>query len=493
MTIDQVLISVSPGETRVALLEGDRLADLLVTHPGMQDVAGDIFLGRVERVLPGIQAAFVDIGTGRSGFLALADVRPAGGGPAEDQGAPGISDFLGEGDTVRVQALNDPRDDKGARLSTYISLPGRYLVATPDQAGVKVSRKIGVGEDQERLRGMVEDLCDPGEGYILRTAAMQADRDGLVRDIAYLRAVWRDITAKEAKAPKPPALLYRELEPLRRILRDEPAAGLERILIDDGETLAKARAFCGDLAPDAAGRLEEYRGGEAMFEAFGIEEQLETALGPTVALPSGGSIVIGQTAALCAIDVNTGGHTEGGPEETAMRTNLDAVPVIARQLRLRNISGLIVVDFVSMRRRNNGAAVVKALRAATADDSSPVHVAGLTRLGLVEMTRQRRRASLADILLAACPACAGTGLIKAPATVAFAVLRQVLREAASRPGVAFTVSASPPVIDVLRGSAKAAVAMVERRLGRPLGMAAVDHLAPDEADISAIQRGSGNG
>jgi len=468
-------------------MDGDRLVELAVARGATAGGAGDIYAGRVEKVAPAIQAAFVAIGLERSGFLALAEARPHGATAREGER---ITDYVSEGDEVLVQIQQDPRGDKGAKLTTRLTVAGRHLVYTPGQPEVRVSRRIGSDEERARILAMVGDLAAEGEGFILRTGAAGVTRVALERDLSYLRSTWEEIEKKQGLVV-PPARLYLEQAPLRRVLRDEITADLRRIVIDDAGALAEARALCERLAPEAADLLELHRAPPALFEAHGIEEQIEAALIPRVDLAGGGSVLIEETAALTAIDVNTGGGAAGGdPEETARQTNLEAATEIARQIRLRGIGGLVVVDFVSMRRRHHEMEVLDAFRVAVARDRIPVHVAGFTRFGLVEMTRERRHASLAQVLLKECPACDAAGLVRSAETVAFDALRRVLAEAQARPGAPLRITASPAVIEALRGPARAAFSEVEERLGRSLKLDADAKLEYGRFDV-APARGTG--
>lgn len=479
--IDIVLVNAGPGETRVALLAGDRLVELLVARGGADDVAGNVYLGRVRRVLPGIQAAFVDIGTGRAGFLAVAEARPAGAA-----GGDAIGDYVGEGDAVLVQAMDDPVADKGARLTTRLAVPGRYLVATPGEAGIRVSRRIEDEAERVGLAERVAALVGEGGGFIVRTSAGTADGPALERDIAYLGSVCDAIEAGRAAA-RAPALLVRELEPLCRVLRDQAGGTVGAIIVDEPRVLAQARAFCRRLSPEAEALLGGSEAGTDLFEAHGVEEQIEAALARRVELSSGGALTIEATAALIAIDVDSAGHTAGGPEETALAVNLEAAVEIAHQLRLRNLGGLIAVDFVSMRRRQNGARVLDTLRRAVANDACPTHVGGFTRLGLVEMTRQRRRAALADVLAAPRPAPA-----LSPESMAYAALRRLGREASANPGAALELRCAPAVIEALRGPAAPALAALGERLARAPTLRADLGFAAQRIDVGVAGE-EGNG
>ncbi|HJO72943.1 MAG TPA: Rne/Rng family ribonuclease [Rhodospirillales bacterium] len=482
--MNQALINVAPGETRVALMDGEHLVELAVMRAGGGGVVGDIYAGRIEKVVPAIQAAFVSIGLDRSGFLALAEAKPYGAAAGEGER---ITDYVSEGDEVLVQAQQDPFGDKGAKLTTRLTVAGRYLVYTPGQPNIRVSRRIGLEEERARLSALTGELAAEGEGFILRTGAAGAETAALERDVAYLRATWAEIEGKRSSAA-PPVRLYREQVPLRRVLRDETRADLCRVVIDDAGALADARALCERLAPEAVDLLELHRGPLALFEAHGVEEQIESALAPRIDLAGGGSIVIEETAALTAIDVNTGGRAGGaGPEETARLTNLEAAVEIARQIRLRGIGGLLVIDFVSMRRPHHGTEVLDVFRAALPDDRVPLHVAGFTRFGLVEMTRERRHASLSQVLLEGCSACGAVGRGRSAETVALEALRQVLTEARARPGARMCLTAEPTVIEALRGAARAALAEVEERLGQVLDLDADGELGRGRFDVAVAR------
>jgi ribonuclease G len=491
MAIDTILIEVSPGQRRIALIEGARLCELVVDRPDRESVTGNIYLGRVERILPSIQAAFIDIGLERSGFLGLADARPADHRERTRSGAETITDYVGEGDAVLVQASNDPLSDKGAKVTTRITVAGRFVVYTPGQTGIRTSRRLAAEGAGGPIEAMVKNLARDDEGFIVRSAAGRATEESLTRDIDALRAAWEAIN-EARKTAKPTACLHRDLDPVQRLLRDE--AGLGRIVIDDAQALVELRAACARLSPGLTDRLEMHPAGRALFDTYEIEGRIDEALAPSVALPSGGSIVIEETAALTAIDVNTGGRTvSGGPERAALDANLAAVAEIAFQLRLRNLGGLVVVDFVSMRRRENRHAVIDALRQAVSSDRCPVHVAEFTAFGLVEMTRERRRASLAEALLVPCAGCSGTGRLRSPETVAYDALRGIGRLASTGPAVPLTLTAPSRVIAALENMAPADLAKAEEQTGRAVDLVSDDSLAPDHFLLRASDEPEGKG
>lgn len=489
MAIDQILIEAGPGETRIALLEGGRLRELMVTRPDERSVVGNVYLGRVERVMPGIAAAFVDIGLPRAGFLSLAEARPTGqaAGGTATPAADGIADYVSEGDAVLVQVQRDAVADKGVKLTTRIGLTGHALVLLPDAAQIMLSRRI-VGEaERDRLKALLGRLAQDAEGLILRSAGMDAAAEVLRRELETLRRIWRTLQDRRRNA-RPPICLLSEPPPARRALRDEAGPEVRRVVVEGRRTLADLVAFCREQAPALEAKLQGHAEDVPLFEAFHVEEQIDAALGERVALPSGGSLIIQSTAALTAIDVNTGGHAEGSPEETAFWTDLEASGEIARQLRLRNLSGMLVVDFVPMRRRSHQTEVLARLRTAVADDRLPVHVFGFSPLGVVEMTRPRHGRTLAERLTVPCPTCAGGGRINSPATVAAKILRRTLGEARRSPGAAIEVSAAPAVVAALGTTMAEALAETEEKLGAPLRLDADAALAADAFRVAARHR-----
>ncbi len=496
MDIDEILINIRPGETRIALLGQARLCELEIVRDTDQSLVGNVYLGRVEKVPRGLAAAFVDIGLGRSGFLALAEARAAdlrsrpesNGAKTRDR----VSDYLNEGDAVLVQVLRDPSDDKGAKLTTRITLSGRYLVYVPGLAEIKISRRIEDDDTGARLAAFIRGEAQESEGFILRTAAAAANDEDLSGEIGGLRAAWTAI-GKNRNTSKPPVCLHKNLDPLLRILRNCGGRRIKLVTIDDMKVFAKIREYCQQSLPEMTAALERHDGADGLFEAAGVEEQIERALSPIVALPSGGSIIIEETAALTAIDVNTGRASgRGGHEETALATNLEAAAEAARQIRLRNLAGALIIDFVPMRYRGNGAAVLTELRRAVASDPCIPHVIGFTKLGLIEMTRRKQRRSLNKVLMNSCRACAGTGAVKSPVTVAIEALRRVRREAAAKPATAWSLTAAPEVIKALGGPAMAALAETEACLGRPLRLTSDGALPGEEFGIAPVDM-EGNG
>ena len=455
MAIDEILISASPGETRAAFVEGGVLSRYEVARGTSGPRAGDVMLGRVSRVVPGIDAAFVEVGYERAGFLGLAEARTG------DVGGGRIGDFVGEGDAVLVQIMREPTAGKGAKLTRQPTLPGRFLVMMPEGTGVHVSRRIGDDGARGHLENLLRPVAEAGGGWIGRSAALGADDQSVLDDAWSLRALWAGIQ-DQARAARAPAMLRRAPDAVIAAVIDEAGPALTRVVVDDPGLGAEVRA----AAPDLTECVSVEKGGAGPFAGRNIDTQLEAALAPTVALSGGGAVTIAETAAMVAIDVDTAGASTGAREETALAVNLEAARAIAHHVRLRDLAGYIAIDFVPMKRRDYGARLLEALREAFAADPRPTQVAGFTRLGVVEMTRRRRGPSLAERLTTVCPACAGSGRVESAETLACAVLRAVQTEARTAVGSDLTISASEAVVEKLTGPMASALEDTEARIGR---------------------------
>ena len=485
MIIDEILIESGPGETRIALLEKGRLCEFHIDRADVRSMVGDIFVGRVERVLPNIAAAFVDIGQEKPGFLGLAEARS--NGPREGER---MTDYVSEGDAVVVQVQRDPSDDKGAKLTTHLGLTGRCLVLLPGIGEIKLSRRIDGNEERARLTSIIEALGENGDGFIVRTAAAGASAEAIEDEARQLRDVLAHMSALHKNA-KPPARIYAEPGIANRILRDGAGPEVMEIVVDDAGALSGLREFCEACAPDLTDRLRGHDEKAPLFQARGIEEQIDEALGARVGLPSGGSLIIEETKALIAIDVNTGAGQSGGPEETAYRTNVEAAQEIARQMRLRNLAGLLVVDFAKMKRRDHLGEVLARMRSAVSDDPNPAHVLGFTKLGLMEMTRRRQSRSLREIMTDGCGACQGDGFRRDPLTVGFEALRRALREGRATPGASVRICAAPLVVDALKSEGAQAMHECAEKLGGRLELIPKTAFGPDQIEVFAGQRGNG--
>jgi ribonuclease G len=490
-----ILINWSPQETRVAIVEHGAVQEVHVERTQGRGLVGNIYLGKVARVLPGMQSAFIDIGLERAAFLHVADLwqRPLDGEalPAHRHGAPPrpIEKQVFEGQTLMVQVIKDPIGTKGARLSTQISIAGRMLVFLPQDEHVGVSQKIPPAQ-REALRARVLALAQaaleaggkPG-GYILRTNAEDAQDAELAEDIAYLRKAWTRI--REAAARQPPAsLLHQDLSLLQRVLRDMTGEHTAAIRIDSTEQFHALMAFGREFMPTAAARLQHYKGERPIFDLYSVDEEVTKALGRRVDLKSGGYLVIDQTEALTTIDVNTGGYVGARNfDDTVFKTNLEAAQAIARQLRLRNLGGIVIVDFIDMALAEHQQAVLAEFRKQLARDRVKTQVGSFSALGLVEMTRKRTRESLAQLLCEPCEQCQGAGRVRTARTVAYDILREILREARQFNPKEFRVVAAPAVVDMLLDEESTHLAGLSDFIGKPISLQAESGIGPDRYDI----------
>ena len=482
--MEEILINVSPQETRVAVVASGMVQELLVERSASRGLVGSLYAGRVARVLPGMQSAFVDIGLERAAFLHVADIR----GARESQQP--IEKLLAEGESLLVQVVKDPIGTKGARLSTQISIAGRLLVYLPaaslqDNPHIGVSQKIGDESGRQALRERLQQLVPADEkgGFIVRTLAESASEEELRADLDYLRSLWQAIRERSLGA-QPPLLLHQDLSLAQRVLRDMVSVETQRVIVDSRETLQKLAAFAEHYMPRVRDRLSHYEGERPLFELYDVEAEIERALSRRVALKSGGTLVIDQTEALTTIDVNTGGFVGGRSlDDTIFKTNLEAAQAIARQLRLRNLGGIIVVDFIDMASGEHQAAVLEELRRALARDRTRTTLNGFTALGLVELTRKRTRESLAHVLCEPCPTCDGRGEVKTRHTVCYEILREILREARAFPAKQFRVLASQVVIDLFQEEESGSLAMLSDFIGRPISTQVESSYTQEQFDI----------
>jgi len=482
----EIMICVRPGRVRTALIEDRALVDLIVEDTDRGGVAGNVYLGRVEKILGHMGAAFVDIGLARSGFLALPEARPVGAEPFEGEG---INDHLAEGDRIVVQVLRDPFEDKGAKLSRRIALTGRQVILTPDDPAIRISRRIADEAARSRLQALLAGYEGDGNGFIVRTAAAAAGDAEIEADAAELSQAWATICSDSADA-QPPALLHSDGDAVLRTLRDLATGDISRIVIDDADAVARAKTYCRAAAPGLEARIVHYMGAKPLFEeeeAGGepIAAAIEEALRPEIALPSGGSVIFSETPALVAIDVNAAGAGRGRTEDAALAVNLEAARLIAWQLRLRNLSGLIAIDFLKMKSEAAAAKVVDAVKVGVAGDPSPVFVGGFTRFGLLEMTRRRRRQSLKAQLTAHCEMCEGHGYVASGPSAAHAALDAYAADSAHAPGANRSLLVSPEIAEALEGPVAAALDALNARIGRPIDIETDGDLAVDGFEIVA--------
>ncbi|HEX4882556.1 MAG TPA: ribonuclease G [Casimicrobiaceae bacterium] len=482
----EILINVTPQETRVAMLEQGIVQELHVERASARGLVGNIYLGRVARVLPGMQSAFVEIGLERAAFLHIADIweHRQNGVAAERP----IERILHEGQALLVQVIKDPIGTKGARLSTQVSLAGRLLVYLPQDSHIGISQRIEDEAEREMLRDKLVTLLPQGMagGFIIRTMAEAASDREMAADIAYLTKLWRDLTARGREVPAP-ALLYQDLSLAQRVLRDMTVDETERVVVDSRETYARMLEFATQYTPALVDRLQHYQGDRPLFDTGSVEEEIEKALARRVDLKSGGYLIIDQTEALTTIDVNTGGFVGGRSfDDTIFKTNLEAAQVIARQLRLRNLGGIIIIDFIDMENADHRAAVLAELQKALERDRTRLTVNGFTQLGLVEMTRKRTRESLAHILCQPCPVCDGRGQLKTAQTVCYEILREILRESKQFSAREFRILASQAVIDMFLDEESQSLAQLGDFIGKPISLQVETVYTQEQYDIVLI-------
>lgn len=471
---EQLLISAQPFETRLAVLSGGRLHELHVTPVGGESNVGTIALGKVMRVLPGMQAAFVELGLARPGFLHARDIeRPVVAEDGSTVDARDIRTLVHEGQVLPVQVTKDPIASKGARLTTNLALPSRLLVLTADNNHIGVSQRIHDDNERDRLRQLVGECAaalgmPAAHGFIVRTAAEGAQREEFSADMQSLLALWQALEAKRVSAKTGDAL-FQDLPTHIRVLRDLVGPQTTAIRVDAPEVHAAVLQFAETSLPGYSDAIHLAPADKPLFESFGVEQQIRSALKPRVGLSSGGYLIIEQTEAMITIDVNTGGFTGSSSlEDTVFKTNMEAALALPRQLRLRNLGGLIVVDFIDMESRVHRDAVVMQLQAGCAADSARVRIARMSEFGLVEMSRKRTRESLARQFCEPCKPCAGTGMVLRPATVVFEILRSLAANAAAGKrgaGSELLLIAAPPVIDRLLAEDAAHLAQVTKSIG----------------------------
>ena len=489
---DEILVNVTPQETRVAVISAGRVQELLVERAASRGFVGNIYVGRVARVLPGMQSAFVEVGLERAAFLHVADIR--GERRANGEPARPIEKILAEGQPILVQVLKDPMGTKGARLTTQISVAGRLLVHLPafsphDSPHIGISQRIEDEAGRAALREKLKELVPPEEkgGFILRTLAEGATEEDLRADLGYLRALWADIQARAGGSnagAEPPKCVYQDLSLAQRVLRDMVRADTAVVRIDSRENHRGLVAFAEAYMPQLKHRLEHYTGERPLFDLYNVEQEIERALSRRVDLKSGGTLIIDQTEAMTTIDVNTGGFVGSRNfDDTVFKTNLEAAQAIARQLRLRNLGGIVVVDFIDMESAEHRAAVLEEFRRALARDRTRMTVSGFTALGLVEMTRKRTRESLSHVLCEPCPVCDGRGEVKTARTVCYEILREILREARAFNAREFRVLASQKVCDLFLEEESGALAMLSDFIGKPVSLQVETGYAQEQFDI----------
>jgi len=500
-TSNEIIINASGGETRVALLEGGNFTELHIERERDRNVAGMVAKGRVTRVLPGMQAGFVDIGLEKAAFLYVGDYLDDEGlldGEDEDRRrrfrrgprqVPRIETLLQEGQEIIVQVAKEPIGTKGARITSHLSIAGRHLVLTPWSKRVGVSRRIGSDRERRRLRDIVTRSRPKDLGFIIRTAGEGIRDADIEADVAYLAAVWEEIRAAQTGA-RAPATLYEELSLPLRAIRDFANGRTRRIVVDDPAIHEKMQRFLDRFVADPKPKLDLYQDTEPLFDREGLEARIDENLGKKVWLKSGGYLIVDQSEALTAIDVNTGRYVgKRDLEETVLKTNLEAVQEVVHQLRFRNLGGLIIIDLIDMESAENRDKVYRALQEALRSDKARTNILKISELGLVEMTRKRTRENLVQQLCEPCSFCEGRGYVLSAETVAYKLLREIRKDLPRFGGRQIAVSVSPRVGEMLQGPARRALAALSEQLGREIEVRTRPGLHQEQFEIEALDEG----
>ena len=488
---EEILINVTPTESRVAVVENGMLQEVWMERSSHVGFLGNIYQGRVSRVLPGMQAAFVDIGLERTAFLHVSDIVPVTPGQTAEDGSadsapePPINELVREGQDVVVQVIKEPLGTKGARLTTNLSVPSRFLVLLPGVSHIGISARIEDDAERQRLADLVEQLRgdDLQRGYIVRTNAEGVEEFPLAADMAFLDKLWTAIQAR-AEAADPGECIYEDLSLPLRALRDLMHGEVEKVRIDSGPVFEKVRDFVHSFVPDWLPRIEHYASERPIFDLFGVEDEIEQALHRHTPLKSSGHLVIDQTEAMTTIDVNTGGFVGHRTlEETIYKTNLEAAQAIARQLRLRNLGGIIIIDFIDMVEEEHRSQVMRALLKALERDNVRTSVSEISELGLVEMTRKRTRESLGHVTCQPCPVCAGRGFIKSAETVCLEVFREIMRSGRQFEASKLLVVAPPSVVNRILDEHSTTVAELEEGIGKSIRFQREEQYTQEQFDV----------
>ena len=492
MTInEEILINITPQETRVAIVENGALQDVSIERQASRGIVGNIYKGKVNRVLPGMEAAFVDIGLDKAGFLHVSDIDTVATHSSGEENAtrPVINELLHEGQTLLVQVVKDPMGTKGARLTTSISVPSRYLVYMPNSTSVGISVKIEDETERERLKTLLEACRAENQigGCIIRTAAEGVDERELQRDISFLSKVWGALLKSVDTIP-PGTIVHEDLPLSIRTLRDMVGVDTNVVKVDSRETFQKMSDFARRYIPDLPCRIEHYPGERPLFDLYNIDDELQRALARQVGLKSGGYLIIDQTEAMTTIDINTGAYVgHQNLEETIFKTNMEASQAIARQLRLRNLGGIIIIDFIDMEREDHKRQVLNSLQKYLDKDHAKTQVCEVSPLGLVEMTRKRTRESLEHVLCETCKTCHGRGSLKTTQTVCYEIFREILREARFyEEAQQLLVMANQDVVDRLLDEEAANLAELETFIKIPVKLQVEAHLSQESYDVVPV-------
>ena len=482
---EEILINVTPSEVRAALLENGVLQEVSIERAERRGLISNIYKGRVMRVLPGMQAAFIDIGLERTAFLHASDIAKRSA-PEKNDPVPNIRELVREGDEIMVQVVKDPLGNKGARLTTYITLPSRHLVLLPHSETVGISARIEDEDERERLRTMVEELLAQRElecGAIVRTVAEGADKAALAADLRYSLKLW-EVVKEQCSKRSVKSLVHEDLSLPLRVLRDMVTSDVERVLVDSESDYEAMQKFAETFLPDACPVLELYKRRRPIFDLHGIEDEIRKSLERNIPLKSGGYLIFDQTEAMTTVDVNTGGYVgHRNLEETIYRTNLEAAVSIARQLRLRNLGGIIIIDFIDMEETVHRGNVLQALEQALARDHARHQLTPVSPLGLVEMTRKRTRESLQHVLCEDCPACTGRGFVMTAETVCFEIFREIIRQSRQFEFEEVMVLAHQDVIELLLDEQARSLAELEEQTGKSIRLQTESLYLQDQFDV----------
>ena len=468
----ELLVNVTPRETRVAIVENGVLQEIFVERARRRGLVGNIYKGSVSRVLPGMQAAFVDIGLERAAFLHASDIVGSSDSTAADAGCneEPVTRLLQEGQKILVQVFKDPLGTKGARLTTKITIPSRYLVFMPELENVGISQRIEDEAERQRLRDIVLRArgTEIGGGFIVRTVSEGASEAAIVSDLQFLQRLWSSVQDYIPTAGRGD-IVHEDLPLVLRVLRDISGTDVEKLRIDSRETFKRVESFVSRFMPELADKLEYYPGERPIFDLYNIDDEIQKALSRKVQLKSGGHLVFDQTEAMTTIDVNTGSYVgHRNLEETIFKTNLEATQAIVRNLRLRNLGGIIIVDFIDMQNEEHKRQVIRALEKHIERDNANCHISEISSLGLVQMTRKRTRESLEHVLCENCPVCGGRGSVKTAETVCYEIFREILREARQFDADQLLVLASQEVVDMLVDEESTSLAELEAFIDKPI-------------------------
>ena len=509
----EMIISTNGHETMVAILEDDLVAEIFVERERQRGVVGNVYKGRVSKVLPGMQSSFIDLGLERDGFLYVAEVidtleefekleaadEEEGGGPAnrgpreaKDKPLPKIEDLLKEGQEILVQVVKEPLGTKGARLTSHVTMPGRFLVFMPTVDHVGVSRKIESREERSRLRGIVREFRETHGftgGVIIRTAAAGRSKDDIVADLEAFHTIWTDIRQK-MESSRAPAVVYRETSLVGKLLRDLLTDEFQAIRIDNQTEYQRVLDLVHRILPTLAPRVKLYAKPFPIFEEYGVQAEIDKALKSKVWLKSGGSIVINQTEALVAIDVNTGRYvgkkSAGRLEDTIVKTNLEAVKEIIRQIRLRDLGGIIVLDFIDMEEKKNRQKVLQAVEQELKKDRSPSKPLAVSDFGLIIITRKRVKQSLERVLTEPCPYCSGSGVIKSSATICYEILSEVKKIGPDLNGHRLLLRVNPDIARALKEEESAVMRDLKQSIGKDVTIKSDTLLHHEQFDVMAV-------